>query len=118
MFHTLPHKLPAQAPAEHKDGDRVYKHEASFGFNDQRGRPIGYLFAVYAWTVSQSSFDRNPEFWGCVGPCFRLSVTVTRNGVGFGASQPTKYYKSLDEAKAAGFAALERSRKSNARKYA
>jgi hypothetical protein len=93
-----------------------------FGMTNAKGAALGAMIIreteVYQ-EMSEAEFNKTrmasltlPGVW------FTYCVQTTRNGAGFGASQPTHYFRSIEERDVAIHAHMARSMKAAAKKAA
>jgi hypothetical protein len=87
-----------------------------FGIFDTKGREVGVV--VRTWEVVATEVPNTNTCWHNhikeVGEYFAVSIQSTRNGKGYGASQPDSYFKTQAEADVA----IEKRIKSTRARYA
>jgi hypothetical protein len=76
----------------------IEKNQVDFGIVDSRGRKIGACVSTFERTMEFVPEDHN----GCYhlvapGSYFMLRTQATRNGVAYGATQSSRYFKTEEE---------------------
>jgi hypothetical protein len=106
-------------PCSREDREQINRHSVSFGFNDERGREIGYTFAIDRefWVADEKSNSRwSPAYIG--REIYRLQPHAMRDGVKYGAILNASIHFSLAEADAKAEDMIEAYRKKMAKKFA
>ncbi len=87
-----------------------------FGIKDRLGRDIGVRIATFAAVFTEASEEDTGCYRHEPGYFFGVNIQATRNGVEYGASQPNKYFKTIEERDAHIAKRLEESRKAAEKK--
>lgn len=101
------------------DQTTISDFHVAFGFSDAKGRDVGCRVRIMRMTQIErepgSGSICKPEH---LGTTYVAGVHVTRNGLKFGGSSSNEILSTFDEANQWVNAAIERCRKSNAKKFA
>jgi hypothetical protein len=94
-----------------------------FGFCDQKGRAVGFKWAISTVTATPIPEDEKVGscwLWPADVPLTRLEVwgTPTRNGKSYGATSPSLRFDSMEAARAYVTKRISGARKRDAKKFA
>lgn len=107
-------------PCNVTDHVQVTRYYVSFGINDAKGRAVGCRVGISSSVRTER--DGSKEGWAICKPeelglLFCADVHVCRDEKAFGGSSACKWFKTIEEAESFVEAAVERCRKTNAKKF-
>jgi hypothetical protein len=96
------------------------RRDADFNLVDEKGRKLGLSIRIRPVLVVEAPEDAKCPCLGfdSVGEYFDVCMKATRNGFEFGASQPSSYFKTVEEMEAAIAKRIESTRARYAAKFA